>query len=135
MSSNKDSRPTQQASQSWAITIIVLLMRLVVGGIFVFSGFVKAIDPWGTMYKVNEYLMTLGWDRLADMSLFFAFALPVIELLLGVAIVVGAYRRSAPIGVLIMMAFMLTTVGMLYSFVRRQTNFIMATGPMAMTRS
>ena len=107
MSSNNDNQQPQQGSQPWAIAIIVLLMRLVVGGIFVFSGFVKAIDPWGTMYKVNEYLMTLGWDRLADMSLFFAFALPVIELLLGVAIVVGAYRRSAPIGVLVMMAFML----------------------------
>lgn len=93
--------------QPWVITTIVLLMRLVVGGIFIFSGFVKAIDPWGTYYKVTEYLLTLGWDTLASQALFFAFALPALELLLGVAIFVGAYRRSAPIAVLLFMALML----------------------------
>ncbi len=93
--------------QPWVITTIVLLMRLVVGGIFIFSGFVKAIDPWGTYYKVTEYLLTLGWDTLAGQALFFAFALPALELLLGVAIFVGAYRRSAPIAVLLFMAVML----------------------------
>lgn len=93
--------------QPWVITAIVLLMRLVVGGIFIFSGFVKAIDPWGTYYKVTEYLLTLGWDTLAGQALFFAFALPALELLLGVAIFVGAYRRSAPIAVLLFMAVML----------------------------
>ena len=93
--------------QPWVITAIVLLMRLVVGGIFIFSGFVKAIDPWGTYYKVTEYLLTLGWDTLASQALFFAFALPALELLLGVAIFVGAYRRSAPIAVLLFMALML----------------------------
>ena len=35
----------------------------------------------------------------------------------------------------IIMGFMLTTVGMLYSLVSRHTNFIIMTGPMAMTRS
>lgn len=93
--------------QPWVITTIVLLMRLVVGGIFIFSGFVKAIDPWGTYYKVTEYLLTLGWDTLASQALFFAFALPALELLLGVAIFVGAYRRSAPIAVLLFMTVML----------------------------
>lgn len=103
MSNNSNSSP----EQSWVINVIVLLMRLVVGGTFVFSGLAKAIDPWGTYYKVTEYLLTLGWNTLAGQALFIAFALPAIELLLGVAILVGAYRRSAPIGVLVMMAFML----------------------------
>lgn len=93
--------------QPWVITTIVVLMRLVVGGIFIFSGFVKAIDPWGTYYKVTEYLLTLGWDTLANQALFFAFALPALELLLGVATFVGAYRRSAPVAVLLFMALML----------------------------
>lgn len=93
--------------QPWLIATIVLLMRLVVGGIFVFSGFAKAIDPWGTYYKVTEYLLTLGWDALANQALFIAFALPAIELMLGVAIVVGSYRRSSPIAVLLLMCLML----------------------------
>lgn len=105
MSSNQNNSDTNQ--QPWVLTIVVLLMRLVVGGVFVFSGFVKAIDPWGTCYKVTEYLLTLGWESMVGLALVGAFALPAIELILGVAIVVGAYRRSAPIGVLLMMAVML----------------------------
>lgn len=98
---------TDTTRQPWVIAAVVVLMRLVVGGIFAFSGFVKAIDPWGTYYKVTEYLLTLGWDSLASQALFIAFALPVIELMLGVAIVVGAYRRSSPIAALAFMAVML----------------------------
>lgn len=104
MSNNKADNIERQPM---VVVIMVLIMRLVIGGTFIFSGFVKAIDPWGTMYKVTEYLMTLGWDAMAEQALFIAFALPVIELLLGVAILFGAYRRSAPIAVLVMMAFML----------------------------
>ena len=104
---SKNQNDIANERQPWIITTIVLLMRLVVGGIFVFSGFAKAIDPWGTYYKVSEYLLTLGWDALAGQALFIAFALPAIELMLGVAIVAGAYRRSAPIMVLLLMCLML----------------------------
>ena len=105
MSNNNNDNRDQ--SMPWVVTAVVLLMRLVVGATFIFSGFAKAVDPWGTCYKVTEYLLTLGWDSMAGQALLIAFALPAVELMLGVAIVVGAYRRSAPVGVLIMMAVML----------------------------
>jgi len=86
--------------------LLTTLMRLTVGGVFVFSGFTKAIDPWGTCYKITDYLLALGMERWDNMALFVAVALATLEFMLGIFIVVGAYRRSAPIQALILLLFM-----------------------------
>ena len=39
----------------WQIGTIWLL-RLLIGGLFVMSGFVKMVDPWGFIFKIEEYL-------------------------------------------------------------------------------
>ncbi len=75
--------------------LLTVLMRLTVGGVFIFSGFTKGIDPWGTFYKVNDYLTALGLDQWDGTALFIAVALAALEFMLGVAIAVGAYRRSS----------------------------------------
>lgn len=72
---------------------IVLLLRFIAGAVFIFSGFVKAIDPWGVLYKFEDYIAVLGWDFLSPFLLFGAFAISVFEFLIGVCLVVGAYRR------------------------------------------
>ncbi|MBR1882150.1 MAG: DoxX family membrane protein, partial [Muribaculaceae bacterium] len=100
-------RPSAATAQPWIITLTVVLVRLVMGATFAFSGFAKAIDPWGTYYKITEYILTLGWDALLPAALFAAFALPAAEMTLGVIVAVGAYRRSAPVLMLLMMAVML----------------------------
>ncbi len=95
----------QSASPLWLRTL-VLVMRLVVGGLFVFSGFVKAIDPWGTLYKFNDYFVALGLDGLTSISLAAAAAVAAVELMLGVAVLTGAFRRMAPaLLVLLMLVF------------------------------
>ncbi len=72
---------------------IVLFLRLAVGSVFVFSGFVKAIDPWGVLYKFQDYVAALGWDWLSPFLLFGAFAVSIFEFVLGVCLIIGAYRR------------------------------------------
>ena len=86
---------------------MVILLRIFCGVVFIFSGFVKAIDPWGGFYKFQEYFQALGLDGLMGSSLFCAFAIGIVELMLGVALFVGAYRRGAPLLALAMMAVML----------------------------
>lgn len=40
--------------------IIINLLRLVLGAVLVFSGYVKAVDPMGTLYKLQDYLTALN---------------------------------------------------------------------------
>lgn len=76
--------------------ILTVLMRITVGGVFIFSGFTKGVDPWGTYYKITDYLNAMGLEQWAGTALFAAIALAALEFMLGVALAVGAYRRSAP---------------------------------------
>lgn len=86
--------------------VLTLLMRLTIGGVFIFSGFTKAVDPWGTFYKITDYLNALGMGGWTGTALFFAVALAALEFVLGVVIIVGAYRRSAPWIALVMLLVM-----------------------------
>ena len=82
-------------NEKWC-QILTVLMRITVGGVFIFSGFTKGVDPWGTYYKITDYLNAMGLEQWAGTALFAAFALAALEFMLGVALAVGAYRRSAP---------------------------------------
>ena len=47
--------------QHIAIGVVTTVCRFVLAVVFIFSGFVKAIDPLGTQYKIQDYLDALGW--------------------------------------------------------------------------
>ena len=76
--------------------LLTVLMRITVGGVFIFSGFTKGVDPWGSYYKITDYLNAMGLEGWAGTALFLAVAIAALEFMLGVALAVGAYRRSAP---------------------------------------
>lgn len=64
--------------------IIQLIARLLFGATFIFSGFVKAIDPLGTAYKVADYFEAFGMPITADwITVFFAFLLITVEFCIG----------------------------------------------------
>jgi len=87
--------------------IAVIVLRIVVGATFIFSGFVKAIDPMGSVYKFHEYISALGFYNLAGSEVFLAFAVPILELVLGVMVLTGCCRYGAPLVMMAMMGIML----------------------------
>ena len=91
--------------EKWCL-LLTTLMRLTVGGVFIFSGFTKGVDSWGTCYKITDYMNALGLTEWTGTALFVAVALAVIEFVLGVTIAVGAYRRGGPILALILLLVM-----------------------------
>ena len=68
---------------------VVIMARLFVGLTFVFSGFVKAVDPLGSSYKFADYLVVLGLDFLLPTTLFAAVVLAALEFWLGVSLITG----------------------------------------------
>lgn len=97
-------------SNKWVkgcIYAVTCLFRLAVGATFIMSGFVKAVDPWGTIYKFQEYFAALGLPSTTWLVTCSAFALFLVEFLIGVSLVLGSYRRATPICTLCFMAVML----------------------------
>ncbi|MDE5954087.1 MAG: DoxX family membrane protein, partial [Duncaniella sp.] len=86
---------------------MVWTVRVVIGAVFVVSGFAKSIDPWGSYYKIYEYLDVWGWDIPSALVVLAAFALGGFEFVWGCLLLLGCYRRVAVWLLLLMMAFML----------------------------
>ncbi len=71
--------------------ILVQLSRIIVGALFIFSGFVKLVDPIGSQYKFQEYFSedVLNMEFLISYALPFAILLIVAEIMLGVMVLIG----------------------------------------------
>jgi len=73
---------------------IRLLSRLIVGVVFIFSGFVKAVDPLGSAYKFADYFFAFKLDKLEFLALPMGIFLSAFEIVLGISLILG-YRRKA----------------------------------------
>ncbi len=75
--------------------IIYEIARYLVGGLFIFSGAIKVNDPIGTAIKLEEYFEVFAHDispvfeYLVPLALFFSIFLSVIEVVLGIALIIG----------------------------------------------
>lgn len=87
--------------------LLVRLARILVGAVFILSGFVKLIDLWGFVFKIEEYLEV--WGILQPRSVVFvvAFLLSGAEFTLGALLAAGCYKRAVPALLLCVMAGML----------------------------
>ena len=73
------------------LKLIVHLSRIFVGAMFIFSGFVKLVDPIGSQYKFEEYFSegVLNLEFLIPYALPFSILLIIVEIMLGVSLLLG----------------------------------------------
>ena len=84
-----------------------MICRLVVGITFVLSGWSKAIDPYGSLYKIAEYLSAWHFDVPREVILIGAVGLAAMEFVVGIMVLVGCLRRAAVVMAAALMAFLL----------------------------
>lgn len=88
-------------------SMLLHICRLVMGAVFVFSGFVKAVDPLGTIYKIEDYLTAFGgfFSEILFIAYPAAFILILVELLIGLNFVFQVrFRLTAWLAFVFMLA-------------------------------
>ena len=73
------------------LKLLVHMSRIFVGAMFIFSGFVKLVDPIGSQYKFEEYFSegVLNLEFLIPYALPFSILLIIVEIMLGVSLLLG----------------------------------------------
>lgn len=83
------------------------ISRILVGALFIFSGLIKANDPLGFSYKLEEYWIEFGmaWPWLTGIGVPLASAICIVEIVLGVAVLISYRVRLTSILLMGMILF------------------------------
>lgn len=84
---------------------LLAFSRLFTGLLFIFSGLIKANDPTGFGYKLEEYFHVFGIHFLNDYAVMIAIAICGLEILLGALLLLGFWRRTIAWGLLLLILF------------------------------
>ena len=109
------------------------------GGLFIFSGVVKAVDPLGTAYKMEQYFaefettfagtkaafLAPTFPALAEYAIAFSVFMIVFEIVLGIALLNGAMKKFASWAFFLMVLFFTFLTGFTYltGYVPEGVNF------------
>ena len=89
--------------------VALVVCRLLVGGLFIFSSFTKGVDPLGTKYKILDYLAAYGMTWLNDFALVLSICMILAEFIVGICLMTNIFPRLAVLGATLLMAFFTTT--------------------------
>ncbi len=84
---------------------VLLCIRWLIGLLFIFSGLIKANDPLGLSYKMQEFFEVWGWHFLDDYTLILSLVMNVLEVVAGVAVIAGWCKRSVSWILLLLIIF------------------------------
>src|SRR5690606_33040044 len=85
--------------------ILLLISRLFVGLLFIFSGLIKANDPMGFGFKLQEYFHVFNLNFLNDYSTWIAILICAFEIILGILLLLGLAKHTVAWGLLILILF------------------------------
>jgi uncharacterized membrane protein YphA (DoxX/SURF4 family) len=72
---------------------VLNISRVIVGVLFIFSGLIKANDPSGLSYKMQEFFEVWGMHGFNDYTLAFSILMIAFEIIAGVAVLLGWKMR------------------------------------------
>ncbi len=84
--------------------VFIWISRYILAITFIFSGFVKGVDPLGSAYKFGDYFMAFGLDFLMPLALPLSFVLCAAELVIGLLLLANVRIRLASWGALVFMS-------------------------------
>lgn len=85
--------------------IVRNISRIFVGLVFIFSGFVKAVDPWGTAIKFTDYFNALGLEFLVSWAFPLGVVMIIAEFIIGFSLLTNSKVKLGSLGALIFMSF------------------------------
>ena len=94
--------------------VLLSFLQNFVGTLFIFSGFVKAVDPMGTSIKMHEYFEAMHLELFNAISTPLSVLMLTAELALGVALLVGFKPKITTSLLLLLNVFFLLLTG--YTF-------------------
>jgi uncharacterized membrane protein YphA (DoxX/SURF4 family) len=90
--------------------ILRTFFRILVGLVFVYSGFVKGIDPLGTVYRMEDYFIAFNLPWFIPFSLYLTIFMCTLEFLLGISLLCNLWiRKTVWILLPVMMYFTILT--------------------------
>lgn len=102
----RSGRRPANATLNQPLSIIVTILRLIFGGVFIFSGFVKLVDPLGLTYKMQDYLIAFGgfFENFIPLAFPAAIACTTLEFVIGLNMIFKIrFRLTTTLGLLFML--------------------------------
>ena len=84
---------------------LLTFSRLFTGILFIFSGLIKANDPLGFGYKLQEYFEVFHTSFLHDYATAIAILICTLEIILGALLLLGFFARKVALGLLLLIIF------------------------------
>jgi len=115
---------TKKKPKSWVMTFL----QNYCGGLFIFSGLVKAVDPLGTAYKMEQYFdefyttfegtwfgfLAPLFPMLSKQAIWFSVSMIIFEIVLGLALILGVRSKLTSWAFLLLVGFFTFLTGFTY---------------------